>query len=110
MNFSLEKLIKNLSDDDFKYLTEEFSSKSLDLLKQKNAYPYEYMDSFKRFSEEKLPDKKHFYSSSKNGAIDYNDEKLDSHKSNEDCLACIKIWNEFNMKNMGDYPDRCLKI
>ena len=47
MNSSLEKLVKNLSDNDFKYLTEEFGSKNLELLKQKDAYPYEYMDSFK---------------------------------------------------------------
>ena len=60
MNSSLEKLVKNLSDNDFKYLTEEFGSKNLELLKQKDAYPYEYMDSFKRFNEEKLPDKKCF--------------------------------------------------
>ena len=33
MNSSFEKLFKNLSDNDFKYLTEEFSSKNLDLLK-----------------------------------------------------------------------------
>ena len=42
MNSSLEKLVKNLSDNDFKYLTEEFSSKNLELLKQKDAYPYDY--------------------------------------------------------------------
>ena len=61
MNSSLEKQIKNLSsDNDFKYLTEEFGSKNLELLKQKDAYPYEYMDSFKRFGEEKLPDKNIF--------------------------------------------------
>ena len=48
MNSSLEKQIKNLSsDNDFKYLTEEFGSINLELLKQNNAYPYEYMDSFK---------------------------------------------------------------
>ena len=40
------------------YLTEEFDFKILEFLKQKDAYPYEYIDSFKRFSEEKLPDKK----------------------------------------------------
>ena len=37
MNSSLEKLIKNLSDNDFKYLTKEFGSKNLELLKQKDA-------------------------------------------------------------------------
>ena len=41
MNSSLEKLIKNLSDNGFKYLTEEFGSKNLELLKQKGAFPYE---------------------------------------------------------------------
>ena len=60
MNFSLDKLAKNLSDKDFKYLIEEFGSENLELLKQKIAYPYEYVDSFKRFNEEKLPDKKYF--------------------------------------------------
>ena len=51
MNSSLHKLVKNLTDNYFKYLIEEFGSENLDLLKQKGAYPYEYMDSFKRFSE-----------------------------------------------------------
>ena len=52
MNSSLKKIVKNLSDDDFKYSTEKFGSKNLELLKQKDAYPYEYMDSFIRFGEE----------------------------------------------------------
>ena len=109
MNSSLEKLVKNLSDNDFKYLTEEFGSKNLELLKQKDAYPYEYMDSFKRFSEEKLPDKKCFYSSVKDGTTGDNGKKLDGHINDEDYLTCKKIWNEFNMKNMGDYHDHYLK-
>ena len=33
MNSSLDKLVKNLSDKDFKYLIEEFGSKNLELLK-----------------------------------------------------------------------------
>ena len=52
MNPSLDELVKNLSDSDFRYLTEEFGSKNLELLKQKGAYPYEYINSFKRFNEE----------------------------------------------------------
>ena len=39
---NLEKLVKKLSDDNFKYLTQEFGSENLNLLKQKDAYPYEY--------------------------------------------------------------------
>ena len=57
MNSDLEKLVKNLSDE---YLTEEFDSKNLEPLKQKGAYPYEYINSFKRFNEEKLSDRKCF--------------------------------------------------
>ena len=56
MDSSFEKLVKNLSDDDFKYLTKEFRSKNLEPLKQKDDYPYEYMNCFKRFNEEILPD------------------------------------------------------
>ena len=55
-----KKLAKNLSEEDFKYLVEEFGSKNLELLKQKGAYPYEYMNSFERFNEEKLPAKNIF--------------------------------------------------
>ena len=73
INSSLKKLVKNLWD--FRYLTEEFGSKNLELLKQKGAYPYEYMDNFKRFSEEQLPDKKCFYSSVKDGTNGDDGEK-----------------------------------
>ena len=36
-----------MSDEDFKYLVQEFGSKNLDLLKQKGVYPKEYMKGFK---------------------------------------------------------------
>ena len=67
------------------------------------------MDSFKKFGEEKLPDRKCFYSSVKNRTTGDNGEKLDSHISSEDYLMCNKIWNDFSMKNMGDYHDHYLK-
>ena len=53
MNSSLDKLVKNLSEEDFKYLAKEFGSENLELLEQKGAYPYEYMNSLERFNEEK---------------------------------------------------------
>ena len=79
MNSNLDKLAINLSDKDFKYLIEEFGSRNLELLKQKGTYPYEYMDSFERFNEEKLPDKKYFYSSIKDGKIGDDDKISDGH-------------------------------
>ena len=51
INSSLDKLVKNLLDEDFKYLVEEFGHKNLEILKQKGAYPYEYMNSFEKFNE-----------------------------------------------------------
>ena len=41
MNSSLDKLVKNLSDEDFKYSVEEFRFENLELLSQKGDYPYE---------------------------------------------------------------------
>ena len=103
INSSLEKLVQNLSDNDFKYLTQEFGSKDLGLLKQKDPDPYEYMNSFKRFSEKKLTDKKYFFSSAKDETASDNAEKPNCHISNEEYLTCNKIGNEFNMKNMDDH-------
>ena len=69
MDSSLDSLVKNLSDNDFKYLSEEFSGEFLKLVKQKGLYPYEYIDSFKKFSENKLPDRCKFFSSLEDGCI-----------------------------------------
>ena len=87
MNFSLDKLVKNLLDEDFKYLIEEFGSENLELLEQKGAYSYEYMDSFERFNEEKLPARKYFYSSTKDGKISDDDKISDGHISIKDYLT-----------------------
>ena len=109
MNFSLDKLVKNLTDEDFKYLVEEFGSENLGLLKQKGAYPYEYMNSFERFNEEKLPARKYFYSSTKDGKIGDDGKISDGHISFKDYLTCEKIWDKFDIKDMGDYHDHYLK-
>ena len=62
-------LVKNLPDGDFKYLSEKFSGEMLKLVKEKGVYPYEYMDCFEKFSENKLPDKCKFFSSLKDECI-----------------------------------------
>ena len=56
LSSSLDRLFKNLKKDDFKYLSQEFDSNVLDLLKQKGFDPYEYMIDFEKFKEE-LPGK-----------------------------------------------------
>ena len=60
-------------DNDFKYLSQEFSGDFLELVKQKGVYPYEYMDSLEKFSEEKLPDRCEFHSSLKDRHISEKD-------------------------------------
>ena len=84
MNSSLDKLVKNLVDKDFKYLAKEFSCESLELLKQKGAYPSEYMKSFKRFNEDKLCARKYFYSSTKDRKINEDGKISDDNVSIED--------------------------
>ena len=69
INSGLDKLVKNLSDEDFKYLVKEFISENLEILKQKGAYPYEHMNSFEGFNEEKLRQRKYFFSSIKKGRL-----------------------------------------
>ena len=76
---------------------------------KKGAYPYEYMNSFERFSEEKLVPRKCFFSSTKKENIGNDGKRSDGHISFKDYLTCQKIWDKFKMKNMGDYHDHYLK-
>ena len=109
MNFSLDKIVKNSSHEEFKYLVEEFGSENLELLKQKGAYPYEYVNSFERFNEKKLPARKYFYSSTKDGKIGDNGKISEGHTSVKDYLTCEKTWDKFGMEKVGNYHDDYLK-
>ena len=40
MNCSLDELVKNLTDDDLRHLSQEFSGDLLKLVKQKVVYPH----------------------------------------------------------------------
>ena len=51
MNSSLDALVKNLTN--FNYLSQEFSGDLLELVKQKGVNPYEFIDRFEKFSEDK---------------------------------------------------------
>ena len=98
MNSSLNKFVKNLSDKDFKYLSEEFSGEKLELVKQKGICPYEYFSSFKKFKESKLPDIDKFFSSLKDCGI--------SEKENQ---RVCNLWKVLKIKNLGEYHDLYLK-
>ena len=49
MNSSLDELVKNLLDNNFKFLSHEFMGKLLRLAKQKGVDSYEYTDNLKGF-------------------------------------------------------------
>ena len=64
------------------------------LLLRKGVYPYEYMDSWERFDETSLPDKKAFYS-------ELNLEDI----TDKGYEHAQKVWEVFEIKNLGEYHD-----
>ena len=66
----------------------------LNVMKRNGVYPYDYMDSFEKFNETKLPPKEDFYSI-------LNDEYI----KEEDYKHAKKVWDTFDLKNMGEYHD-----
>ena len=48
---SLDRLVKNLDEDDFKYLSQEFENNILNLVTQKRFYPYEHKSPFEKFKK-----------------------------------------------------------
>ena len=98
MSSSLEKLVSNLPKETLKYTSQRFKGDKFDLMIRKGVYPYDYMDSFKKFEDTVLPTKDQFYSL-------LNDE----HISYEDYQHAKNVWKMFSMKNMGEYHDLYLQ-
>ena len=64
MASSLDSLVKNLGKEKLYNVRRKFGGKtdlSEALISRKGVYPYDYMDCFDKFSEEKLPPKEHFF-------------------------------------------------
>ena len=64
------------------------------MLLRKGVYSYEYMDSWEKFDETALPPKEAFYSN-------LNLEDI----SDEDYVSAEKVWDVFEIKNLGEYHD-----
>ena len=94
MGSSLDKLVNNLPKDDLKYTSKVFKGKKLNLLSQKGVYPYDFMDSFEKFDQTKLPTKDQFYSI-------LNDQ----HITDDEYDHAKKVWKTFKIKTMGEYHD-----
>ena len=65
---------------------------------EKGVYPYEYMDSFEKFKETRLPSRECFYST-------LNDESI----TVEDYERGNKVISELKMKDLGEYTDNYMK-
>ena len=107
LNTSLEKLVETLHDSKgdsaFIQTQKEFHHTTdvqelMKLLLQKGVYPYEYMDSTKRFDETSLPPKRCFYSSLSGEGI-----------TADDYQRARAVFDTFNLKNLGEYHDLYLK-
>ena len=70
-----------------------------DLLLRKGVHPYEYMDRWKRFKEDKLPDKQSFYS-----------ELNKEHITDSDSEPSQKVYDTFNIKNLSEYHDLYVQL
>ena len=80
--------------NNLKYTSEEFKGDKLHLMSKKGVYPYDYMDSFEKFDQTKLPTKEHFYSI-------LNDQDI----TNDEYDHAKKVWKTFKLTNMGEYHD-----
>ena len=94
MSSSLDQLVSNLPKDDLIYTSKVFKGKRLNLMSQKGVYPYNFMDSFGKFSQTELPNKDQFYSILNDQHI--TDDEFDHAK---------KVWKAFKIKTMGEYHD-----
>ena len=104
-NSSLDTLASNLNNEDFKHLTSEFCTDKLEILKRKDAYPYEWVDSYEKFKYQQLPAKECFYSSLKDGKSDNSDGYI----SDEQYLHLQNVWEEFEFNTFEDFHDHYMK-
>ena len=91
LRISRDTLVKKFCNA-YQLCDNDFDKFNLSL--RKSVYPYEYMDKQEKFNEYKLPDKELFYS-----------ELNKEHITNEDYAHAQKVWDTFNINNLGEYHD-----
>ena len=96
---ALDTLASDLEDNYFKYLKSEFADHKLEILKRKDAYSYEWVDSYEKLNYPQLLPKKCFNSSLKDGKRDRSDENI----PHEQYLHEKNIWNTFNFNKFEDF-------
>ena len=104
-NGSLDTSTSNLNNEDFKHLTSEFGIDKLEILKRKDAYPYELVNSYEKFKRPSFPEKKYFYSSLK----DDKHDKSNGHISDEQYQHLQNVWDTFSFNTFEDFHNHYLK-
>ena len=98
MSSSLSNLVNNLPAEAFKHTGQVFQGEQLSLMTKKGVYPYDYMNSFEKFEDNRLPKKEDFFSIMNN-----------EHITDEEYQHAQNVWNEFGLTSMGEYHDLYLK-
>ena len=91
----LDKLVAANPPETFQITAQyEPTKQRRELLLRKGVYPYEYMDSWERFADTRLPPKASFYS-----------KLTGEHISDKDYAHAQNVWEVFGCQSMGDYCD-----
>nr|CAI5847002.1 unnamed protein product [Callosobruchus analis] len=99
MNSSLDKLSSYLTE--YPILKSEllqYTEEHIKLLTKKGVYPYDFTDSFDKFSYPHLPSQGEFFNRLEGKNI-----------SNEQYQHAQYVWDSFDIKNLGEYSDLYLK-
>ena len=97
---SLETLANNITEDSKRKILEQiFQRGDIPLLLNKGCLPYEYIDGWEKFNEEKLPPIECFYS------------HLSKQTISESTYSRLQeIWKHFKCANLGEFHDIYLKV
>ncbi|XP_076383568.1 uncharacterized protein LOC143260866 [Megalopta genalis] len=102
LNSSLDKLSSSLDKSDLRILRNQFGQICDDdfhLLTRKGVFPYDYVASYDKLSDTRLPPREAFYS-----------ELYDSEISDVDYRHASEVWSRFNIQTLGQYSDLYLKV
>lgn len=101
MASSLDKLASYLPSEKKTVLRGQFAhldGNTMSLLERKGVFPYDYVNSWDKLNETRLPARENFYS-----------QLTDSEISESEYAFAHEIWNCMGIQNLGEYSDLYLK-
>ncbi|CAB4011222.1 Hypothetical predicted protein [Paramuricea clavata] len=95
---NLERLVGNLNKGRFLRMQGGWQGEELEMLLKKGVYPYEYMDSWERFDEKRLPGRSASYSSLYEEGV-----------NEQNYLRAKRVYRRFNSDVFEDFRRVCLE-